>query len=267
MKTVMNMLDIKVGPYDKTMDPIFAHCTALGDGEEHTTNQPSLKTDASQDCNKSDLNKSDEKSVLCDKVSNKEPPQCHPAVKKEASLGAFSIDEILQTDRRRVQNPPPQQQPPQTNFLFSRDSFFGGFASNLLQYQFLGAYSDFVYYPYQTSFLYPGLHSIINPVHEIMEVKPKVEDQMEPSCGFCGRNYDSACCLFYAKSEPVFVKQKLRYSKLEQREKPNVCLCCDYTTDEDDYEQTEEDKEQKGGKVQAGWFGKGCRKNRRLKKK
>ncbi|EFA12149.1 NAD-dependent protein deacetylase sirtuin-7 [Tribolium castaneum] len=289
MEAVMNLLDIKVPPYDKSKDPIFAHGTLLCDAELHTTSQPLLKLEDEKkefpvqkngikDCSTNrdnDLSSTNSiKSEFCDTSSNSDTSPSH----SESTLNclparetAFSIDDIL-SDRVHETSALPRRETPSpldTSFLLSNYSLlsYNHFATNLLQCQILGSYSDFIYYPHQTSFLYPGLHSIINPVSDfpIPEVKnEKTSPKIEPSCEFCDRNYDSTSCLFYPKIEALFSNPLFRFSKTEQKEKPNVCLCCDYTTDEEDID---ENKEQIKNKIQAGWFGKGCRKNRRWRKK
>lgn len=155
---------------------------------------------------------------------------------------------------------------------------------NLLSNALFGQYSDFLLYPYQTSFLYPGLHSIINSNFNITQPSIKIETDetlnhvttnQQPACDHCDKMFNSISCLFYAKQEPVFTNQKFRFSKIEQKNKPNICLCCDYSTDEDDLDDSSsnntsnvDDKEQiKNSKTQAGWFGKGYKKGRRPKRK
>ncbi|KAK9882092.1 hypothetical protein WA026_018938 [Henosepilachna vigintioctopunctata] len=132
--------------------------------------------------------------------------------------------------------------------------------------------SDYYYYsyPYQSSWLYSGLHSIINPVPYIKE-EVNVDEKLEirqPTCKFCYDNQKSFDCLFYQSTEPVFVKQEVRFSKIEQKDKVNVCVCCDYSTDEEDLvDSKDENKDQNDkSKVQAGWFGKGFKKARYRKK-
>lgn len=114
------------------------------------------------------------------------------------------------------------------------------------------------------------------------EIKEKEEDP-EPTCDYCFENYKSSTCVFYEKLEPGFAKQQSRYSKTENCQKPLYCLCCDYTTEEEDEENVEgvpppdkmsklqeveacgEQKEK--AKIQPGWYGKGYRKNKKNRKK
>lgn len=78
------------------------------------------------------------------------------------------------------------------------------------------------------------------------------------SCEYCYKNLSSYYCLFYPHTESVFVKEPFRYSKIEKKNKPNICVSCDYTTDEQD----NKDKVDRN-KVQTGWFGEGYKRRRR----
>lgn len=174
-------------------------------------------------------------------------------------------------------------------------------------------------YPFQTCVFYPGLHSIINPMpfhnydfesatsdsicntnkltidqqeQRIIDVTKQHQDHQQPktpACDFCFKINESFVCLYYTQSSPTFQKQLYRFSKKENLNKELVCVCCDYTTEEDS-ESDEEVKKKRGkiegesdfndeekqpeinntktaAKIQAGWFGKGCRKNRKARKK
>ncbi|CAG9857492.1 unnamed protein product [Phyllotreta striolata] len=130
-------------------------------------------------------------------------------------------------------------------------------------------FNNFFLYPYQTSFMYSGLHSIIDPkadLYSVLEARPPVGRQ--PDCSYCfGSMGGALSCLFYPKSRPVFLNQIDRYSKVEGKHKANVCLCCDYTTDEEEESDNNSNSNGNKGKTQAGWFGKGYRKGRRAKRR
>ncbi|KRT81168.1 hypothetical protein AMK59_5772, partial [Oryctes borbonicus] len=162
--------------------------------------------------------------------------------------------------------------------------------SNILLHNQMFAYPDLLYYPFQTSLLYSGLHNIISPtafIADTFAIRPSETQTNITStpcispCEFCKKYYKSASCLFYAKTESQFMTMEYRFSKSENVKKPLVCTCCDYTTDEedlcvedgspsdkikklDDKSLRTSDKEQHK-KIQAGWFGKGYKKGRRLK--
>lgn len=132
---------------------------------------------------------------------------------------------------------------------------------------------------------------------KIVDVTKLHEQQQQPktpACDFCFKTNESFVCLYYTQTSPTFQKQLYRFSKKENSNKELVCVCCDYTTEEDsdsdDTENKNEVKKKRGriegegdcieeekqsetnntktaAKIQAGWFGKGCRKNRKARKK
>lgn len=288
---IMNLLGIQVPRYNKQIDPIFFHSSELNDLEMHTTSQPCLVQDIKvkdnledkyyndvdikvqielddkfqiEDCslsNSSDLN------LNCDISFSNSHHSSRGCLPREENHHQSQEGNVLNTFLSDVQSYSRILEPSLTFFSY-----------NLLHSKVFGPYTDLFLYPYQTSFLYPGLHSIINPMPVIKEESfPKTEpiEPVEPSCKFCHENYKSVSCLFYQKIDPVFKKQKFRYSTIEKRSKPNICICCDYTTDEDDVDLSSSDKEASGGscdkdqknRIQAGWYGKGYRKGRRFKRK
>lgn len=242
-------------------------------------------------------------------VKRKSQPE-HIPPSKLSNNSIFSMDSIL-NDRQTTNNL-------SNNFLMA----YYELTNTVLQNQMLG-YLTSNFYPYQTSFLYPGLHSIINPVpfinydfnlsnsnHSVVSnTIPKEDPPKTPSCSFCEKTFKSLSCLYYSKIEPKFLKELYRFSKKDNCNKLLVCVCCDYTTDEDEESDDNEkskkknvrkseseandvvkDEETNGdcvsenvdptnidnsnrkldgkiGKIQAGWFGKGYRKNRRINKK
>ncbi|CAH1099923.1 unnamed protein product [Psylliodes chrysocephalus] len=262
MKKIMNLLGIVVPAYDRNLDPIHWHATEMHHLELHTTTQPFLKKDdtvqndskSNKDClaNKSDLNRIDiDNSGTCDN-SNK----LATVKKEEAEVQPFSISSLLESKSvQAVAIPIPRHG---VDFFSSESSFL------------LGGYSDFFLYPYQTSFLYSGLHSIIDPLPTFQEdfySEPEIKmEKREPDCDFCHGYLHSGSCLFYPKSEPVFLNQIDRYSKVERKTKANVCLCCDYSTEEEELD-TLSEKDTVKIRAQAGWFGKGYRKGRRVKRR
>ncbi|KAJ8973768.1 hypothetical protein NQ317_002971 [Molorchus minor] len=65
------------------------------------------------------------------------------------------------------------------------------------------------------------------------------------------------------KVEPaLYSLPTFRYSKVERRDKLNVCVCCDYSTDEDDSSTNDRemnDRDQIRNRTQAGWLGRATR--------
>lgn len=219
-------------------------------------------------------------------------PVIHTEKKHRIIENSFSIDRILQKSPSHTQNTFSEQSE-NSSIAFNYDAqlYFQNYqailayckiANNFFQPHFFG-YPDFLYYPYQTSLMYSGLHNIIDSKKETdVKIETITADciKSEPACEFCHANYQSDICLFYSKVEPIFKRKELRYSKLEGIDKPNVCVCCDYSTEEEEgisdsnegndvnatltEEADKNEREQK--KIQAGWFGKGYRK-RKIKKR
>lgn len=285
MQKVMDMLGLIVPKYQKNKDPLYAHSTSLHDLECHTTSQPFLKLEkeekpefslkleesvkaplvqnhiVNKDCN--NLSNNDLSNKMFSDNCDASDKKCLPVVMKSNSLShSFSIDNLLKSD------PKPLIDARKTNYFVNP-------ALSMLSYNLFGVYTDFFLYPYQTSFLYSGLHSIINPMpiyddKDIILHPEKELVKVEAECNYCDVNLGSKFCLFYSKFESVFIEQKFRFSKIEQKEKPNICVCCDYTTDEDDLDNSNvsdcNSRDQNKSKIQAGWFGKGYKKGRRRRK-
>ncbi|GAB0092692.1 NAD-dependent protein deacetylase Sirt7 [Sergentomyia squamirostris] len=149
-------------------------------------------------------------------------------------------------------------------------------------------------YWYDTNYAYSGLHSIINPPPSDMDLWGsifipifQIKGATNAECEFCFDNYGELVCQFYAPMKPEFQVMTERNGKMV------VCECCDYTEAEESEEEEvnakalssiEEDNsvsdeasgrdekrprldpEVREPKIQAGWYGKGYRKNRKRKK-
>lgn len=258
-KKIMRMLGIKVPKYQKANDPIFRHACELNQLELHTNSRPCLVPDESVNEVKYYNDVDVQVQIELDKTGRIE--DC--SLSNNSSDLNFNCDitfsNIVNSYRHLLE-------PSLTLFLRSD--------------KLLHPYTDLFLYPYQTSLLYSGLHNIINPMPVIKEetivpIKAEQDEIQEPACDFCFKSLKSTMCLFYQKVEPIFAKETFRYSKVENRSKPNACVCCDYTTEEDD-EVLEvsggSDREASGSgeqkaRLQPGWFGKGYRKARRFKRK
>ncbi|XP_049818409.1 NAD-dependent protein deacetylase sirtuin-7 isoform X2 [Aethina tumida] len=219
MRIVMEMLGISVPTYDESKDPIYAHASTLQELELHTTTQPMLKQSADEkkldqkhhtdsngqvqnfsikDClsGNNDLNHplTNSFSQNCDTSSNsskagKPSNQCLPN-NVSVHTSSFTIDSILQSNGVHERHIPQEPLNNRFNAELSLLSY------DLFRRQILGQYTDFLLYPYQTSFLYSGLHSIINPPtffkEEEIDTKPiKQESDVKPACMFCNVHYES----------------------------------------------------------------------------
>lgn len=269
---------------------------------DHLKNNHTLSSSQQFDC--------DTPSNSCN-ISNKNQEICFPPriingcnensyISQESS---FSISSILQKKSKQMNidtsvNHITQNTLADPFFSYSNNQFsyqnyqsfitYCKISSSLLHSQFFG-YSDLLYYPYQTSLMYSGLHNIIHPAFKREpDFVKKEETELVTSvktisaCEFCNKQFSSNTCMFYAKIEPVFIKQEFRFSKVESTNKANICVCCDFSTDEEDAasdvndnatsmcsigEDSEKNEREQKLKIQAGWFGKGYRKNRKLKRK
>ncbi|XP_018334437.1 NAD-dependent protein deacetylase sirtuin-7 isoform X2 [Agrilus planipennis] len=117
-------------------------------------------------------------------------------------------------------------------------------------------------YPFLTSYMYSGLHSIITPPPLLNNLKEE-KTESNDFCKFCWKEYQSPTCLFYRKFIPFFAST----------EKNVVCLCCDNITDNESVKRDNElknysilEKNQSKTRITAGWFGKGYSKNRKRRK-
>lgn len=324
IKIVMEKLGIMVPSYQREKDPIFYHASVLSELEHHTSTQPMLVSVKNEfaafehkEVNWSRADNGDSsmyndrdsfkqfRSGGCDYLSNMtvsgttnlvSPTNSLPSVMKTANTcilppkmnsTSFTIENILERPLTIIPKLP-KESVVNANVVNQALLKYYHLSSILLHNQMFG-YTDILYYPFQTSLLYSGLHSIINPTPHMAESFNTNQSHERngtyiPACEFCKKHYESISCLFYSKTEPNFVNMEYRFSKIESTKKPLACTCCDYTTDEDegsvnddgspsDKMKKVEDKSLRtpdrdpSKKIQAGWFGKGYKKGKRFKKR
>ncbi|KAF5273686.1 hypothetical protein FQA39_LY07376 [Lamprigera yunnana] len=305
MKIVMNFLGIMASKYDRLKDPIFYHSTYLCDEETHTTTQPALKCtelqeteeeysepqvqSPSTDCDITRNTHENTKGTICDSETDLVAQVKFnniPLKEQHFNKCSFSIDSILQRDTNLVHTEKDLYNDVEltSNFLSNYHALvaYYRFSEAIILQNPLLSYQDMLYYPYQTSFLYSGFHSIINnpsfPLlntnfgsNKCSNVKITKNSQTPDlfACQFCNTEFKSVSCMFYLKSKSIFKKKE---------EKKIYCFCCDFSTDEDEEVKKEiksiEDKDEEGTdkeggkiKIQAGWFGKGYRKIKRPRKR
>lgn len=238
MEILMEELGIKVKEYNRESDPIFGHFSDIIGGEMHTKTQPELKR----------LKEEEEE------------------IKSEVEVKSEIIDLTDDEDDKSLVT---------TSII--NNLFTGGNPFPLLYYPNPLLYPIPTWYPFQTSLLYSGLHSIINPgFHpQTQSIIPAIAKPITPKCKFCHSKYESFDCLFYTKFEPEFRKPIIRYSKSQKCNRDVVCECCDCSSasdeeesgkDEDVKKVKEEELVEGGVKVQPGWFGKGYRKRKKTKR-
>lgn len=88
---------------------------------------------------------------------------------------------------------------------------------------------------YDTNYAYSGLHSIIHPPPNEVDIWSTIIipifqlNRQDAECEFCFNNYAELSCQFYRYRLPEFhVKKRQRAGKWI------LCECCDYTDDEAD---------------------------------
>lgn len=99
MKLVMNFMDIKVTPYDRKKDPIFAHASLLAPEEKHTVSQPMLKhhIDAVESEKTDDGMDTDESSKIENDKIKVEPLEQSSAESNEKTT-KMEIDSAIESD-------------------------------------------------------------------------------------------------------------------------------------------------------------------------
>lgn len=212
----------------------------------------------------------DESNEILEKSScDKELPihESNGKCKKSSSLRMFRREKVIEPNSV-IEDAPPT------------------YYKQLLEYY--KAIEDALPHWYDVNYAYSGLHSIIHPPPPEIDLWSKnsiiipivqLKTQIQTECEFCFDNYGEFYCQFYRPRKPEFKVKTFR------NDKEIVCECCDYSDDDEEEESTTTDDGERAKLfdkddqssdsvvkeankiVQPGWYGKGCRKNFRKKKK
>lgn len=146
------------------------------------------------------------------------------------------------------------------------------------------------------NYAYSGLHSIIHPPPTEVDIWGSIIipifqlNRNIAECEFCFDNYAEDHCQFYRPSQKFVMEPNRRNGRLV------FCECCDHSDNDEGNEENQNDLDddemgtdtkansddgdfkdnakrtkldelKEAPKIQPGWYGKGCRKNIRRKKR
>lgn len=235
--------------------------------------KPSHSINSSNESDKLDL----QSSIICDNKMSVKTSSLLRMFRRDKIVNCVKVNESSDSNELVVQ---PSEMAAKQNYY-----------KQLLEYY--KAIEDSLPHWYDVNYAYSGLHSIIHPPppeidlwskNSIIIPIVKLKTELQTECEFCFDNYGEFYCQFYRPRKPEFKVKTFR------NEKEIFCECCDYSDDDNDDEEEEStttttddgeraklfDKDDQSSDsvlkepikiVQPGWYGKGCRKNFRKKKK
>lgn len=167
MKLVMGYLNIKIPEYDRTMDPIFHHCTMLHPLEEHTISSSLMLVPP-------DIKRFKKEAIDIDEISQHKLDEIVYGIKKEEIIWRpFGKEIIFNSGKVIKEEDRIAEEPCHSNISVQADIFdqvYQEIAKKVLQ---------------QTNTAY--YQSIYEPL-----------DLSKPECRFCHDSYGSSC-MFYLK--------------------------------------------------------------------
>ncbi|XP_055852202.1 NAD-dependent protein deacetylase Sirt7 [Episyrphus balteatus] len=260
MKQLMNHLNIQVQPYSKNCDPIFAHATALLPEELHTVSQPQLKREVDllkrekEDCS-NNLEKVKQIFPPSNLVINKGPLTRTPikhrsGIKTSFSVGLSNGYGSNDSATQRISIPSEEKlKEKRLSSEISSDSNIYIKTNNGLPFWF------------DVSYAYSGLHSIVNPPPTelnlwSLQILPIFQmNRKAAECEFCFDKYAELDCQFYKSWSHETSINKFSRNLLI------FCECCDNSHNKEESLSTKTFYRKNLIRIQAGWYGKGYKKN------
>lgn len=248
MKLLMSHLDIPVPQYSRSDDPIFVHATALLPEELHTVSQPQLQQDIEN------LSRSQDDLSNLEKNKQIFPPNINIISKGPLIRNSITQKSCIRTSFSvGISNRCPNKDLIQHKF-YRLPTEIG---SNII---YRKAKTRLPFW-FDVSYAYSGLHSIIHPPPTELnlwssQILPIFQlNRNAAECEFCFDKYAELECQFY-KSWSNEIKIKKISTDIVI-----FCECCDNSHSKSSSLENKTFYRKNLLRIQAGWYGKGYKKN------